>query len=97
MTVAWPSPATAVGALGTPGAWVAAVGVTEFDAPDAPEVPAAFVAVEVKVYAVLLVKPVTVHEVTGTVTVQVPPPGDAVTVYEVGVPPEPGALMVTVA
>jgi hypothetical protein len=31
------------------------------------------------------------------VTVQVAPPGDAVTVYEVGVPPEVGALTVTVA
>jgi hypothetical protein len=59
---------------------VAAVGVAEFDAADALEVPAAFVAVDVKVYPVPLVRPVTVHAVAGTVTVHVAPPGLAVTV-----------------
>ena len=76
---------------------MAATGVTEFDAPDALDVPAPFVAVEVKVYGVPFVSPVTVHEVAGTVTVQAPPPGEAVTEYDVGVPPEPGGLIVTVA
>lgn len=80
VTVAWPSPATAVGAFGTAGGWVAAVGVAELDAADAPEVPAAFVAVDVKVYPVPLVRPVTVHAVAGTFTVHVAPPGLAVTV-----------------
>ena len=97
VTVACASPATAVGALGTAGAWVAAVGATGFDAADGLEVPAEFVAVDVNVYVESLVNPVTVHEVAGTVTVQLPPPGEAVTVYEVGVPPEPGAVIVTVA
>ena len=85
-------PATAVGVLGTAGA----PGLTDADAADTPEVPSLLVAVEVNVYEVPLVRPVTVHEVAGTVTVHVPPPGDAVTVYEVGVPPLP-ATTVTVA
>jgi hypothetical protein len=36
-----------------------------------------------------------VHEPDAPVTVQVAPPGEAVTVYEVGVPPDPGAATVT--
>ena len=39
----------------------------------------------------------TIHEVAGTVTVQVAPPGDAVTVYVAGVPPDDGATTVTLA
>ena len=42
-----------------------------------------------------LVNPVTVQDPLAPVTVQVAPPGDAVTVYEVGVPPD-GAATVTV-
>ena len=94
VTVACLSPASAVGAGGVPGA--ARNGVTELDAADADEVPCVLVAVAVKVYGVPLVRPVTVHEVAGTVTVHVAPPGLAVTAYVTGVPPEPAAT-VTVA
>jgi hypothetical protein len=45
--VAEPSPATAVGAGGVPGTLI--VGLTEFDAVEAAEVPAPFVAVAEKV------------------------------------------------
>ena len=78
VTVAEPSPATAVGAGGAPGAVI--VGLTETDEADAPDVPVALVAVAEKVYARPLVRPVTVHEVAGLVTVQVRLPGNAVTV-----------------
>ena len=44
-----------------------------------------------------LVRPVIVQEVAGEITVHVAPPGDAVTVYEVGAPPEDGATTVIVA
>ena len=44
-----------------------------------------------------LVNGETTHDVAGDVTVHVAPPGDAVTVYEVGVPPLLGATTVTVA
>ena len=44
-----------------------------------------------------LFSPVIVHEVAGEITVQVAPPGDAVTVYEVGAPPVDGATTVIVA
>lgn len=44
-----------------------------------------------------LVRPVIVQDVAGETTVQVAPPGDAVTVYEVGAPPEVGATTVIVA
>jgi hypothetical protein len=47
--------------------------VRESDAPDALDVPVAFVAVTVKVYAVPLVRPVMVHEVLPEL--QVLPPG----------------------
>jgi len=76
VTVAEPSPATAVGAGGVPGA---AIGLTEPDAAEAPDVPAAFVAVAENVYGVPVVRPVTVHEVEGLVTVHVRPPGVEVT------------------
>jgi hypothetical protein len=93
VTVALPSPVTAVGAPGVPGL----PGVTELEAGDAADVPPSFVAVAVNVYSVLFVKPVTTQEVSGDVTVQVAPPGEAVTVYEVGVPPDDGGVIVTVA
>ena len=47
-----------------------ATGVTEVDATDKPDVPTEFVAVVLNVYAVPFVKPVTIHELAGTVTVQ---------------------------
>jgi hypothetical protein len=56
-------------------------------------VPAALVAVAEKVYGVPLVRPVTVHEVAGLVTVQVKLPGVDVTVYEAGAPPTPAATV----
>ena len=59
--------------------------------------PAEFVAVAVNVYEVPLVSDEITHDVAGDVTVHVAPPGDAVTVYEVGVPPLLGATTVTVA
>jgi hypothetical protein len=76
VTVACPSPPTAVGVPGTPGG---ASGVTEFEAADDPDVPVVFVAVVVNVYAMPFVRPVTTHEVAGEVTVHVAPPPDAVT------------------
>lgn len=87
---------TAVGAPGAPGA---AMGVTAVEAAEAAEVPIVLVAVEVKVYAVPLVRPVTVHD-SGEAedsSVQVAPPGDAVTVYESAAPPDDGATTVTTA
>jgi hypothetical protein len=94
VTVADVAPAiTAVGVGGVPGA---AIGLTEPDADDPLEVPEAFVAVAEKVYGVPVVRPVTVHDVAGLVTVQVRPSGVEVTVYEAGAPPVP-ALTVTVA
>jgi hypothetical protein len=51
---------------------------------------------EVKVYEVPFVRLETVHEPDEPVTVQVSPPGDAVTKYEVTVP-EVGGLTVTIA
>ena len=53
-------PAEAAGADGLPGA-VGAFGVTEFEGAEADEVPMVLVATTVKVYAVSLVKPVTVQ------------------------------------
>jgi hypothetical protein len=55
--VACALPAVAVPIVGAPGT---VAGVTELDEADAVLVPAAFVAVTVKVYAVPFVKPVTV-------------------------------------
>lgn len=85
VTVACPLPATALGVPGAPGA----PGLTADEALEAPEVPAPLVAVAVNVYEVPSVRPVTSQLVRGEVTVQVAPPGPAVTVYEVGVPPLP--------
>ncbi|MNU98234.1 hypothetical protein D3C71_883390 [compost metagenome] len=72
-------------------------GITLLDAADASPVPAALLAVMVKVYATPLVKPVTV---TGEpAPVAVTPPGLAVTVYTVmALPPvKDGDANVTVA
>ena len=75
LTVACPLPDVALPIVGAPGA---DAGVTEFDAADAAPVPALFVAVTVKVYAVPLVNPVTVMGLD--VPVPVNPPGLEVTV-----------------
>ena len=75
VTVACALPAATVGVPGVPGAAT----VTLVEAGDAGDVPPTLVAVELNVYAVPVVKPVTVQEVAGEVTVQVAPPGLAVT------------------
>lgn len=79
----------------------ATLGVTADDACELPDVPPAFVAVDVNVYAVPFVKLLNEHEPDAPVTVQVAEPddgvGDAVTVYDAGVPPVDGATTVTVA
>jgi hypothetical protein len=94
VTVAAALPRTALTAVGAPGT---AAGVTATEAADAELVPAALVAVTVKVYAVPLVKPVTVIGLA--VPVPVIAPGDDVTVYAViALPPfETGAVKLTVA
>ena len=61
LTVAAPSPATAVTFVGTPGAVAGAAGVTAFEGDDAGPGPTAFVAVTVNVYAVPFVRPVTMQ------------------------------------
>jgi hypothetical protein len=66
-------PDTPVGAPGGP------VGVTAVDGADGTPVPLVLVAVTVKVYAVPLVRPLTV-QVVAPVVVQVRAPGDEVTV-----------------
>ncbi len=66
------------GAPGTPGADNVGVTAGE-DAADDSDVPDPFVAVDVNVYAVPFVNPVTAHDVAGTLTTQVAPPGAAVT------------------
>lgn len=104
VTEACPSPAVAFGCWGASGADCGAgpepVGVTLAEAAELPLVPPAFVAVAVKVYAVLFVRPLTVHvPVRGVpdreLAVQVKLPGFEVTVNEVGVLPVPLAVTVT--
>ena len=75
LTVAWALPGVAEAPVGAPGT---VAGVTEFEGADDGPVPAALVAVTVKVYAVPLVRPVTVIRVP--VPVRVIPPGLEVTV-----------------
>jgi hypothetical protein len=72
-------------------------GVTLFDAAEAAPVPALFVAVTVKVYAVPLVRPLTTMGLAAPVPVR--PPGFEVTVYPVMVAPPllAGAVKDTVA
>lgn len=75
-----------------------AAGVTEPDASDAALVPLALVAVTVKVYAVPLVKPLTVQDVAGAVATHTAPPGAATTRYDrVADVPGAGAVQLTVA
>ena len=100
-TVAVVSPATAITSVGAPGALVSiggAVGTTMFVGAEGGPVPMALVAATVKVCAMSLVRPVTVHD-TSTAVAQVAPPGDAVTVYVVMVDPPSaaGGVHVTVA
>ena len=76
-TPAWACPPVAVTAVGAPGT---VRGVTAALAPDDAEAPAELAAVTVNVYAVPLLKPVTVAEVATPDTVAVAPPGDAITV-----------------
>jgi hypothetical protein len=92
-TVAEPLPITAftpVGASGLPA------GVIEEDAVPL-DVPIELTAVALNVYAVPFVKPRITHDVAGEITVQLPPPDDAVTTYEVGAPPLLDAATVIVA
>ena len=83
-----------VSAVGAPGSG-ALPGVTGADGSDGSLVPALLVAVTVKVYAVLFVSPVIC--IGDTEPDAVPPPGLAVTVYDViGAPPvEKGAVNAT--
>ena len=71
-TVAVVLPAVAVPIVGAPGG---PVGVTLLDAAEAGPVPMPLVAVTVKVYAVALVRPVTLIELHGEEQVPVKPPG----------------------
>jgi len=77
-TVASPFPEAAVTLVGTPG--TVACGETEVEADEGVEFPAVEVATTLKVYAVPLVRPLTVQVVAGAFTVHVRPPGEAVTV-----------------
>jgi len=79
-TLTAPSPTTTPATAGTFGF---AIGVTDADGSDAAEVPPAFVAVAVNVYAVPLVRPDTTHEPEAPTIVHVAPPGDATTVCDV--------------
>lgn len=86
-------PGVAVTVSGAPGIAVKE-GVIEFEVAAGP-VPNAFVAVTLKVYAVPLVKPVTVMGLEVPVVIK---PVFAVTVYDViGLPFETGAVKLTVA
>jgi hypothetical protein len=79
LTTAEAFAAAAVPMIGAPGT---GLGVTAALAREAAEVPTALVAVTLNVYAVPLVRPVTVAAVA-PVVVAVCPPGVAVTVYPV--------------
>jgi hypothetical protein len=77
-TDAWVLPGVATGEVGAPGT---VAGVTAEDAAEADPVPALLVAVTVKVYAVPLVRPLTMQFVVApSGVVQVAPPGAAVAV-----------------
>jgi hypothetical protein len=83
-TTACAFPGVAVTAVGAPGT---VLGVTAALGKEASELPAALAAVSVNVYAVPLVRPVTVA-VVAPVVLTVAPSGEAVTVYPVtGDPP----------
>jgi hypothetical protein len=82
-TTARTSPGIADTSVGAPGT---IAGVTGVDGSEDRLVPLEFVAVTMKVYAVPLVRPVTVSEVA--VVVAMIPPSDEMTVYSViGLPP----------
>jgi hypothetical protein len=93
-TIARPSRGLAATFVGAPGTLA---GVTLFEGADVGPIPAAFVAVTVKVYGVPLVSPVTVRGDVGPLAVMLP--GDDLAVYDVmGEPPlDAGAVNVTVA
>ena len=98
LTVACPLPAVAVTFVGAPGTVaIDDVGVTLFDGADASPTPCPFVAATVKVYAVPLVRPVTVIGLAVPVAVLLP--DVEVTVYKViELPPlAAGGLKLTVA
>ena len=78
-TTAREFPGVAVTAVGAPGT---VLGVVAALASDSGEVPIALVAFTVNVYAVPLVRPVTVA-VIPMIVLKLAPPGDAVTVYPV--------------
>ena len=69
-------PGVAVPMVGAPGAVAPVVGVTLFEAAEAALVPIALIATTVNVYAVPLVRPVTV--IGEPVLVAVSPPGEEV-------------------
>jgi hypothetical protein len=93
-TLAWALPAVATGLVGAPGT---ILGITDPDATEATEFPAALVATTVKVYDTLVAKPVTTRG--ELVPVVVKSPGEDVTVYAViALPPsEVGGLNATLA
>ena len=70
------------------------VGVTGADATEAVDDLSPFIATAVNVYAVPFVRPVTLQLPDEPVTVQVVPPGFAVTVYPVGALPAPAATVI---
>jgi hypothetical protein len=78
LTVTAPIPADAITFVGAPGAPVGATGVTALLGADGELLPCTFVATTVNVYAVPLLRPVSVHDVVAVV--HVTPPGDDVTV-----------------
>ena len=80
MTIALALPAVAVPIVGAPGTVAATFGVTLFDAAEVAPAPIAFVALTVNVYAVPLVRPVTLIDVHGAVQVPVLPPTTEVAV-----------------
>jgi hypothetical protein len=83
-TTACAFPGAAFTAVGAPGT---VLGVTAALGKEASELPAALAAVSVNVYAVPLVRPVTVA-VVPMIVLALAPPGEAVTVYPVtGDPP----------
>ena len=94
-----PLATVAVPIVGAPGT-VGVTGVTEFDAADATDVPAEFVAVTVKVYAVPVVKPETVIALVHVAAVNVPvmavPTAVAVYLVIVAPPFDVGAVQATV-
>jgi hypothetical protein len=96
-----PAPPVCADACCTNDGAVAGPGVTTLDGADAGEVPAAFVAVTVNVYAVPLVSPVTTVAVAGAATwtgAWATEPAYGVTVYPViGLPLLFGAVQPTVA